>query len=147
MLAAVASAVAEPLFQLAVFPEDGLPRVESFDTLDALAIRIRELDSHDVTAFPFFGYRLGISKPPLRYLVTPWGNQPLFDSPSENLELEDDGFLGKRQPILQVPDTAEEEDLPAPTAPTPAEHIEAEVNSAQSDIFSNLDADDTLAEP
>lgn len=73
---------------------DGDITVESFTNVQDLAIRLKALIDRDVSVFPFVGQRLFISKPPMRYLMTPDGNVPLFDINAAQLEPDDNGYLG-----------------------------------------------------
>ena len=93
--------------------------VETFDDVQALAARLKQLIDRDVSVFPFVGRRLFISKPPMRYLMTPDGNIPLFDVDAEKIEADDTGYLGidpihfEAPPQIKMPaahnnDTADE---------------------------------------
>lgn len=77
-----------------IMNSDGDLTVESMASFAALAIRLRELLDKDVSVFAFSGERLHVSKPPLRYLMTPDGNIPLFDVKADNIEPDDTGYLG-----------------------------------------------------
>jgi hypothetical protein len=77
-----------------ILNSDGDITVESFSTVQELAVRLKALIDRDVSVFPFVGQRLFISKPPMRYLMTPDGNVPLFDINAEQLEPDDTGYLG-----------------------------------------------------
>ena len=81
-------------FHAVVYSADGDITIESFETAEALAARLKALIDHDVSVFPFMGDRLYISKPPMRYLMTPSGNIPLFEVKKDNLEPDDTGYLG-----------------------------------------------------
>lgn len=97
---------AEPSFYLLVLNEEGVIERYRYDTDAQLQTRLRELiDVRDVQVFPFLGHPLAISKAPLRYLVTPFGNLPLFDTELRALELEEDGYVGKRYMTQVIPDT------------------------------------------
>lgn len=101
--------------------------VEEFDTLDALRDRLKQLVDRDVSVFSFAGVRLAISKPPLRHLLTPWGNLPLFDIAPDNLEPDDTGYLGVDPIHLESPP-----EIKTPGTP------KSSVNSG--DFFSDEDA-------
>jgi hypothetical protein len=81
-------------FYAAILHADGTYAVEAFDALEQLVERVKALIDRDVSVFSFAGTRLQISKPPFRHLMTPWGPQPLFNPPAENLEPDDTGYLG-----------------------------------------------------
>lgn len=83
-------------YQLMLFTEEGELKLEEFPHLAALIARMQELLGQPVSVVPVLGYRLSISKGPARYLVTPFGNFPLFLPTTPELELEEDGYLGKR---------------------------------------------------
>lgn len=76
-----------------VLHSDGAFVTEQFDSITALVSRLRELVNKDVSVSCFAGARLAISKPPLRYLMTPDGNHALFEMPREP-EPDDTGYLG-----------------------------------------------------
>lgn len=84
--------------------------VEEFATIDELSARLKALVDRDVSVFSFVGTRLQISKPPFRYIITPNGNVPLFDLPTDNLEPDDTGYLGvdpihlENPPEIKQPD-------------------------------------------
>lgn len=91
-----------PKFSMIVF-EDGDFRTQQFNTLDEFTAAIKKLLGTDAHVFPFIGYRMPISKPPLQYLVRPAGDPiPLFDLPS-TLTLIDDGYLGREIEIAHLP--------------------------------------------
>jgi len=81
-------------YYAAILDSAGDYYVEEFETVVLLKDRLRALIDQDVSVFCFQGVRLKISKPPMRYLMTPDGNEPLFDPPGDNLEEDDTGFLG-----------------------------------------------------
>jgi hypothetical protein len=101
-------------------------KVEEFDALEKLTARLKELVNRDVSVFSFAGVRLNISKPPLRHLLTPWGNIPLFDIAEDNLEPDETGYLGVDPVHLEAPP-----EIKTPTAP------KSSVNSG--DFFSDED--------
>lgn len=76
-----------------VLHSDGKFITEEFASVAALVIRLRELVDRDVSVSCFQGAHLPISKPPMRHLMTPEENYPLFELPSE-LEADDSGYLG-----------------------------------------------------
>lgn len=82
-------------YYAAVLQATGLYSVESFETLDELTERLRELMDQDVSVFCFAGAQLKISKLPFRHLLTPWGAIKLFDiPPADALEEDETGYLG-----------------------------------------------------
>ena len=96
-------------FIMVVVPDDAPPTLEQFDSVELLQARIGVLLEQDVHLFPFLGTRLGISKGPNRHLITPFGVLPLYTIPNvDQLELEDDGFVGKSRDIYQAPQSAAE---------------------------------------
>jgi hypothetical protein len=101
-------------------------KVEEFDTLENITARLKELVNKDVSVFSFVGVRLNISKPPLRYLLTPWGNKPLFDISEDSLEPDDTGYLGIDPVHLEAPP-----EIKTPSSP------KSSVNSG--DFFSDED--------
>lgn len=118
----------EPRYVLTLVPEDGVMRFEHIATEGELKFRVQQLlnSGEEVSISITFGHRLKISKPPLRHLVTPWGNIPLFDPLPEELTLEDDGYIGPRYAVpdlMTTPpdadelegDDAEEEEEATPT--------------------------------
>jgi len=86
-----------------ILSPEGDFKVEEFDALEKLTARLKELVNRDVSVFSFAGVRLNISKPPLRYLLTPWGNMPLFDMSTDNLEPDETGYLGVDPVHLEAP--------------------------------------------
>ena len=107
-------------FYAAILQANGDFGVESFDTLEALVNRIKALINQDVSVFSFSGQLLPVSKPPFRHLLTPWGPKPLFDLQSDELEIDDTGYLGAdpihltdppilKQPRNSVPDSDDAE--------------------------------------
>jgi hypothetical protein len=98
-----------PPCHVVIMTSDGDLNVETLPDLPALAVRLKELIDHDVSVFAFSGDRLHISKPPLRYLMTPEGNIPLFDVKVDNLEPDDTGYLGvdpihlEKPPQIKIP--------------------------------------------
>lgn len=106
----------EPQLILAILPETGVLRHETFSNEADLHRRLRELldSEEEVSVSISVGFRLLISKPPLRYIVTPWGRTPLFEPLVDELSVEEDGFLGRRYddllPPAEEPDEDEEEE-------------------------------------
>ncbi|NDD52927.1 hypothetical protein EBZ39_03465 [bacterium] len=90
-------------FYTAVLTADGEFSVHEFDTVDDLQHKLKSLVDKDATAFNFAGMQLKISKGPFRYLLTPWGNKPLFTEPGDNFEVDDTGYLGHDAIHLQPP--------------------------------------------
>ena len=114
-------------FYLVKMPEDAFPSVEEFDTVEPLIERIVELVGQETALFPFMGYWLGITKGPLRYLVTPFGMLPLYKLPKPGeIEVDTSGWVGREAPVI-VPamataatsdDQDEEEDRSFDSGPT-----------------------------
>lgn len=93
-----------PKFSMVVF-EDGDFRIKQCDTIEEFTREVKKLLGGDVHVFPFIGYRLPLSKPPLQYMVQPAGEPiPLFDVPS-TLTLIEDGYLGGEIEIAHLPVT------------------------------------------
>lgn len=102
-------------FHAAVLQPNGDYRTYTFNSLAELVAYVRGLVDHDTSVFCFAGTQLKISKPPLRYLLTPWGPQPLFDLPQEaNLEADDTGYLGIDPAYFEEPPQIK---MPAQRAP------------------------------
>ena len=120
------SAEALDKYYAVILSPEGDFKVEEFDALAQLVARLKELINRDVSVFSFAGTRLNISKPPLRYLLTPWGNTPLFDIAPDNLEPDETGYLGIDPIHLEAPP-----EIKAPNAP------KSSVNSG--DFFSDED--------
>jgi hypothetical protein len=96
-------------FWLVVCHEGDRPEIRDFTDLDSLIAAIKSYDGQDVCVFPLLGFKMGISKPPMRHLITPFGHIPLFDLPDiDDLE-EDDGFMGTRAVVQDIPAVAGEE--------------------------------------
>ena len=97
-------------FYLVVVPDGEAPTVEEYTDVAELAERVRELDGEPVSVFAFLGTRFHFSRGPYRYLLTPFGNMPLFDLPrAEELGVIEDGYLGEEQEELAVPQLPPEE--------------------------------------
>lgn len=77
-----------------ILTAEGDTRVEEYESVAAMAVRLKELIDHDVSVFPFYGQRCYVSKPPFRYLMTPGANIALFDVQEDKLEPDDTGYLG-----------------------------------------------------
>jgi hypothetical protein len=91
-------------YHVAILQATGDFGVESFDTLEQLTARIKELLNTDVYVACFHGARVMISKPPMRYLMLADAKVPLFDVPAlENLEPDDTTYLGADPAILEGP--------------------------------------------
>lgn len=91
-------------YHVAVLQANGDFGVESFETLEHMATRIKELINTDVSVACFHGARVLISKPPMRYLMLGDVKMPLFDVPAlENLEPDDTTYLGADPAILEGP--------------------------------------------
>lgn len=99
-------------FYAAVLHPDGEFTTEVYDTLPELVARLKALVDKDVSVFSFSGVQLKVSKPPFRHLLTPWGPQPLFDVPEDDLEPDDTGYMGADAihlagpPVLKSPDVS-----------------------------------------
>lgn len=76
--------------------------MESFASAEELAAKLKTLINRDVSVACYQGVRLNISKPPLRHLMTPDGNIPLFDAP-QTIEPDDTGYLGVDPAHLEEP--------------------------------------------
>lgn len=85
--------IPDPQFHAVVLHHDGTFAPEVFASSAALAIRLQELVNKDVSVVCYQGRRLHISKPPLRYLMLPDGNVPLFAA-NQSIEPDDSGYLG-----------------------------------------------------
>ena len=98
------------LFHAVILHPDGTFATEVFSTVDELRTRLTDLVNKDVSVSCFRGQRLHISKPPMRYLMTPEGNLPLFAA-EQTIEADDTGYLGvdpanfEDPPQLNVPHT------------------------------------------
>jgi hypothetical protein len=117
-------------FYAAILHADGTYAVEEFDEMAQLVERVKSLIDRDVSVFSFAGTRLQISKPPFRHLLTPWGPQPLFNPPTENLEPDETGYLGLDPVHLEGPP-----EIKGPQQPK---------GNSQSDEFFQDDSDDVL---
>ena len=104
------------LFYAVVLHADGTFATEQFESVELLAARLKELINHDVSVSCFTGARLHVSKPPMRYLITPAGNVPLFDT-DPAIEPDDSGYLGVDPAHLEDPPQLT---VPPVGRPTPA---------------------------
>jgi hypothetical protein len=107
-------------FYAAILRADGEYVVEEFDDVEALAAALKNLINKDVSVFPFMGQRLHISKPPLRFLMLPTGNVPLFDVQTDNLEPDTTGYLGLDPVYFEEPPQLK---VPKPKAPGDADEF------------------------
>lgn len=123
-------------YYAAILHADGAYLVEEFDSVDALAGRLRELIDRDVSVFTFAGVRLQISKPPFRHLLTPWGNLPLFTAPDAELEPDDTGYLGLDPIHLEEP--PEIKSQPVARASAQADEFFPEDNENVINVFDNI---------
>lgn len=83
--------------------------VHEFDNIDDLVSKIREYEGEDVTLFPVMGWRMRISKPPMRYLLTPFGNLPLFEMPTLDNVSDDDAYMGEATVPMTAPTSSPDE--------------------------------------
>lgn len=90
------------LYHAVILQADGSFTAEVFESADALAARLKTLINRDVSVACYRGQRLNVSKPPMRYLMTPSGNIPLFDAAAE-IEPDDTGYLGVDPAHLEEP--------------------------------------------
>lgn len=116
-------------YYAAVLTSTGALETRSFDTSEALASYLHELIDHDVSVACFAGTKLGISKPPFRHLITPWGSQPLFNQPPSELEEDASGYLGLDPVHLESPPTI---------------NVQPSQTAVAEDEFFSDDNDDTL---
>lgn len=122
------------MFYAVILHADGAFNTESFDTVANLAARLKELVNRDVSVSCFKGTRLPVSKPPMRYLITPDGNLPLFDT-DPVIEPDDSGYLGIDPAHLEDPPQ-----LAVPTVghPTPAgDEFFSDDDGAAINLFDN----------
>lgn len=89
-------------FHVVILQPDGEFATESFATAEELAARLKALINRDVSVACYQGVRLNISKPPMRHLMTPAGNIPLFDAP-QTIEPDETGYLGVDPTHLEDP--------------------------------------------
>lgn len=90
------------LYHAVILQADGSFTAEVFESADALAARLKTLINRDVSVACYRGQRLNVSKPPMRYLMTPSGNIPLFDAAAA-IEPDDTGYLGVDPAHLEEP--------------------------------------------
>jgi len=117
-------------FHLVIIPDDDHPCVRTYDVIEDMIADMQQYFDTPTSLFPVMGDLLQISKGPNRYLVTPFGNLPLFALPgSGELEFENDGFVGEPVKELVVPasetvddddDADDDDDDEASEAVTPA---------------------------
>jgi hypothetical protein len=129
--------IAAPKFYAAILHADGTYNVEEFETLDLLVARVKGLVDRDVSVFSFAGTRLQISKPPFRHLLTPWGPQPLFDPPGENLEPDDSGYLGLDPTHLEDPPEVKQPSGPNRSS-TPTNEFFSDDDENVVNVFDNI---------
>lgn len=125
-----------PRYYIVVLHADGALAAEEFDTLPAMAARIKALINTDVSVFSFAGTRLRISKPPFRHLLTPAGPVPLFDINADKLEPDDTGYLGVDPAYLETPP-----EIKAPgvrTSSTPNDEFFSEDDENTLNVFDNI---------
>lgn len=103
-------------FYATILHPDGTFATEQFESAELLSARLKDLINKDVSVACFKGTRLHISKPPLRYLITPTGNIPLFDT-DPVIEPDDTGYLGVDPVHLEDPPQLA---VPSVGKPTPA---------------------------
>lgn len=125
----------ELLYHAVILDSAGNFRTESFDSVEALALRLKHLIDTDVSVSCFMGKRLAISKPPFRYLLTPDANVALYDVP-ENPEPDDTGYLGVDPAHLESP----------PEIVAPQQQAENEFFSDSTDEVMSI-FDDPLPDP
>lgn len=102
-------------FYLVVVPDDEHPRLLSYDTVEDMLAGIRQYLDTPTSLFPLLGVSMQISKGPNRFLITPFGNLPLFVLPTESLEVEVDGYVGVEEKSTDspgLPDNDGDEDEP-----------------------------------
>lgn len=102
-------------YQLVVCPADGWLSVESYNELDQLKDRIRELDGEDVSVAVFAGPQLHITGGPNRFLITPLGASPLFAPPAPGDPVPGGWLGGSRDSptATEAADDYENDDIPA----------------------------------
>lgn len=94
----------QPAWHVVILDTYGTFSTETFETAEQLAERLKALVDCDVSVSCFFGSRVLISKPPLRYLMAPPGNIPLFAA-QPTIEPDDTGYLGLDPKHLEDPPT------------------------------------------
>lgn len=114
------------LFHAVILHHDGTFGTESFMSAEDMAARLKQLIDHDVSVSCFHGSRVHISKPPMRHLMLPDKNVPLFDT-GPTIEPDESGYLGVDPIHLESPPQ-----LQPPAVGRPAEN---------DDFFSDDDAD------
>lgn len=125
-------------YYAAVLKPTGEYQTHAFDTLEELVAFVRSLVDHDTSVFCFAGTQLKISKPPLRYLLTPWGPQPLFDAPdTDKLEPDDTGYLGVDPVYFEDPPQIKMPQQRAPNSGT-ADEFFSDDDSGGENIFDTI---------
>jgi hypothetical protein len=101
----------EPQLYLVVAPSGGIACVEPMAALEDLQARLMALEGEDVQVFIFSGERYQVTKGPYRYLTSPSADAiELFDLPKpEELEIDDEGYLGPPSSALEIPPPLPEE--------------------------------------
>lgn len=90
------------LYHAVLLHSDGTFTAETFEDANCLAARLKDLVNRDVSVACYCGQRLSVSKPPMRYLMTPTGNIPLFDT-DPVIEPDETGYLGIDPAHLEDP--------------------------------------------
>jgi len=82
-------------FLLVVVPDDSSPMCEEFDDINSMLLRIRQLIGQKCYLFPIIGQRFGLSSGTHKFLSTPYGQFPLFDTtPDSDGETTQTGWVG-----------------------------------------------------
>lgn len=89
-------------FYAVILHPDGSFVTETFATIEEMSTRLKTLVNRDVSVACFKGTRLHISMPPMRYLMTPQGNIPLFDA-EPVIAPDESGYLGLDPAHLEDP--------------------------------------------
>jgi len=135
-------------FHLVKLPEDGYASIDTYESLDDLIAAIRDALGQEVSLFPFMGNYMPITKGPNRYLMTPFGNLPLFVIPdAAEVDVETHGYVGPDPTTLDPPE--------APKAPVEQPQPEEQVSQPSPEVAqlpppavaAAPDADDTPALP
>lgn len=134
-------------FYLVVLPDNAFPRIEEYESIELLRRGIQNLIGQNVWLFPFMGYHFGISRGPHRYLMTPFGPLPLFETPDpQTAQLEEDGFVGIVEEELEAPSAPS--DGPEVRQPTTQDRQDEEDEAAAAEVTRPpLDDDDTPVLP
>ncbi len=120
--------LAQQKFYLVVVPSDASPHLLEFSSIEPLVATIIEQMGKEAWVFPFLGHHLSISRGKMRWLITPYGNVPLFAVPDPSaLEIQSDGYIGPESVEISFPpvpvsaqnaetdDEADDETSPLPT--------------------------------